>query len=72
MKELYLNKRGYGKLNIENGVEICILKAGGLYNIGYTGPSGFTSWIVENKARLSTINKYLAKYNVKAIKWEES
>ena len=65
MKELLFDtKIGYGKLNDEKThTEFTVLRAGGLYNLGLRRYGGCLFFVVENKKRLSTIQKYLDEYN---------
>ena len=65
MKELLFNTQtGDGKYVNENTKnEVVVLRAGGLYNLGLKRKGGATIFVVENKKRLSTLQKYLDGYN---------
>lgn len=56
-----LNKVGYASA-IENDKKVTCLKVDGEYNLSIERPNYFNyGFVVENKKRISTINKWLEK-----------
>ena len=67
MKEVIINKYGFGKCALEkNGVTIYLVVLRtpvGYYNLSVSRNDGFTFWVKENCKRLSTIQRYLDSNN---------
>lgn len=60
---------GFGKCTTETGLEISVVRAESLYNLHIKREGSFGYFVVENKKRLSTIQKYMDanKYDVKIV-----